>query len=420
MGANFRMKKTKVLILCQLFYPELVSTGQTLTELGEALTELGVDVEVCCGPPTILREAKKIPKDSIYQGIRIHRVWGTRFPKLSTAGKIINQVTYAASTFFYLLFRQIDRPVLVVTNPPFLGVVCAILKKVKKLRFIYLAFDVYPDTAINLGIIKKNGILARLWESCNKLVFASCDAFIVIGRCMAEVIRGKMGGENTNKIEGKEHIIHVWADDRNIRPLPKEKSEKYIKKWCLHGKFVLGYSGNMGRFHEMETIAEAAKALRYNDDIRFIFIGEGYKKKWLQEFVEKNQLGNCIIDTYVPREDLPEVLNLFDLGLVSLSPGQEGLSVPSKSFGLMAAGVPVVAVMSSASEIARIIEEESCGVVIPPGDQDALVEAIQSLFQNRETLDRMGKSAREAIDKKYSLKKAANAYAELISNIASD
>jgi glycosyltransferase involved in cell wall biosynthesis len=237
---------------------------------------------------------------------------------------------------------------------------------------------------------------------------------------MAEVIRGKMGGENASKIEGKEHIIHVWADDRNIRPLPKEKSEKYIKKWRLHGKFVLGYSGNMGRFHEMETIAEAAKALRYNDDIRFVFIGEGYKKKWLQEFVEKNQLGNCIIDTYVPREDLSEVLNLFDLGLVSLSPGQEGLSVPSKSFGLLAAGVPVVAVMSSASEIARVIEEESCGVVITPGDQYALVEAIQSLFQNREDLDRMGKSAREAIDKKYSLKKAANAYAELISNIASD
>jgi glycosyltransferase involved in cell wall biosynthesis len=412
------MEKNKVLILCQLFYPELVSTGQTLTELGEALTELGVNVEVCCGPPTIIREAKKTPKDSIYQGIRIHRVWGTRFPKLSTAGKIINQITYAAATFFYLLFRQIDRPILVVTNPPFLGVVCAVLKKVKKLRFIYLVFDVYPDTAVNLKMIKKNGIMAKIWESCNKLVFASCDAYIVIGRCMAEVIRKKMDGKHASKIKGKERIIHVWGDDRNIQPLSKEKPVKYRKRWCLDGKFVLGYSGNMGRFHEMETIAKAAKAIRGNDDIRFLFIGEGYKKKWLQEFVEKNQLDNCILDTYVPREDLPEVLNLFDLGLVSLSPGQEGLSVPSKTFGLLAAGVPVIAVMSSVSEIAKIIEEESCGRVISPGDEDALVETIQLLYKNREVLDRMKKNARKAIDRKYSLEKAANAYAKLISIVA--
>jgi len=405
----------KVLMLCQLFYPELVSTGQTLTELAESLSDLGAEVQVCCGPPTIINEQTKAPKDYDHKGISVHRVWGTTFPKLSTIGKLVNQVTFAVSAFFFLLFRKIDRPVLVVTNPPFLGAICVVLKRIKRLRFIYLVFDVYPDTAINLGMLIRDGWIAKAWECLNKSIMRSCDAFIVIGRCMAGVIRNKVPDKEKELIRQKEHVIHVWADNRNIQPSKVDKPNPFVKKWNLNGKFVLGYSGNMGRFHDIETIAEAAKKMKEDGHFRFLFIGEGFKKKWLIQYIKENGLTNCIVDTYVPREDLPLLLNSFDLGLVSLSKGQEGLSVPSKTFGLLSAGVPVVAIMNKDAEIALVIEEESCGIVVPPGDPAALVETIFTLEKDRERLAEMRRNARNAVDSKYSLEKAARTYFELIS-----
>ena len=118
----------ELLILCQLFYPELVSTGQTLTELAEQLVADGVDVEVLCGPPTVMATNGRMPKRMIHRGIRIRRVWGTRFPKLSLVGRVLNQMTFTCSIFFHLLLHRPRRLILVLTNPPFLAVTLRVVE----------------------------------------------------------------------------------------------------------------------------------------------------------------------------------------------------------------------------------------------------------------------------------------------------
>jgi len=173
----------------------------------------------------------------------------------------------------------------------------------------------------------------------------------------------------------------------------------------------------MGRFHDMETIMEAVKELNDYKDIVFLFIGEGYKKLWMMQFAEQWQLSNCQFHRYVRRELLGFSLSSSHLGLVCLSKGQEGLSVPSKTFGLLAAGVPVIAVMSEKSEIARVILEEECGLVVEPGDKDDLRKAILSLYNNREKLTYMGRNARKTIDTKYNLRSAAQEYYSLINKL---
>ena len=204
--------KTELLVLCQLFYPELVSTGQTLTELCEELVGLGVDVEVVCGPMTVINRDKKAAKCIEHKGIRIRRVWGTRFPKLHLIGRVINQITFAISTFFYLLFHHHKKPILVLTNPPFLAVICGILKLLKiSGPYIYLVFDVYPDTAVRLGVLKENGLLSRLWEQFNTFVFKHASAIVVIGRCMEEVIMKKMKNHNLTP-NGKLHCISICSE----------------------------------------------------------------------------------------------------------------------------------------------------------------------------------------------------------------
>jgi len=280
------LKKSSLLVLCQLFYPELVSTGQTLTELCEELVDMGVDIEVVCAPPSVIKLKKRVPKYLEYHGIRIKRVWATSFPKLNFIGRVVNQVSYASSVFLTLLFYKDKRPILVLTNPPFLAFFCALLRKFKIGNpYIYLIFDVYPDTAINLGVLKENSLLSKIWEWVNKISFQYAARVVVIGRCMKSVIESKM---NKYKIDFKDKIqmIHVWSDDRIIKKIPKDKNP-FIERWNLKGKFVVLYSGNMGRFHDMETVMEVAKEMIDYKDIIFVFVGEGHKKEYIMKYAQK-------------------------------------------------------------------------------------------------------------------------------------
>ncbi len=411
--------RREVLIVCQLFYPELVSTGQTLTELAEQLAAQGVDVEVLCGPPTILDRGKKIPKHIVHQGVEIYRTWGTTFPKLSLAGRIVNQLSFTGSVFFHLLLRRPKRPILVLTNPPFLAIVCAVLYVLKLgPPYLYLIFDVYPETAVRLGLLGEHSWLARTWERLNLFVCRHASAIIVIGRCMKDVINRKLqrGGVLVN---GNLHHIHVWCDDKAIRPVPR-RANPLAETFEVAGKFVVGYFGNMGRFHDVETIMGAAERLRDERQIVFLLVGEGHKKKWAMDYARGNGLDNCRFHGYVGRGQLSCLLSLADVGLVSLLNGQEGLSVPSKTFGLMAAGVPVAAVVPRASEIARIVREQECGVWIEPGRTEDLAKEILRLRGSRETLRIMGANGLRAIRRNFSIERASVCYLDLLAKAGAE
>jgi len=412
-------RRLEVLVVCQLFYPELVSTGQTLTELAEQLAEQGVDVEVLCGPPTILGRGQRIAKRLEHRGIHIHRLWGTAFPKLSLAGRIVNQLSFTCSVFLHLLLRRPKKPILVLTNPPFLAIVCAVLHVLRLgPPYLYLIFDVYPETAVRLGLLGEHSWLARAWERLNLFVCRHASAIIVIGRCMKDVIGRKLqrGGVMVN---GNLHHIHVWCDDKAIRPVPR-RANPLAKTFDVAGKFVVGYFGNMGRFHDVETIMGAAERLRREREIVFLLVGEGHKKKWAMDYARENRLDNCHFKGYVGREQLSCLLSLADVGLVSLLNGQEGLSVPSKTFGLMAAAVPVAAVVPCASEIARIVREQGCGFRIEPGRKEDLAKEILRLRSNRKALRTMGANGLRAIRRNYSIERASVCYLDLLAKAGAE
>jgi glycosyltransferase involved in cell wall biosynthesis len=410
-------KRPKLLVLCQLFYPELVSTGQTMTELCEVLSDMGVEIQVLCGPLTVVERDKKSPKRIEHDGIHVKRVWGTRLPKLSFLGKLVNQLTYAWSVFWNLLFDRSKRPILVLTNPPFLPVFCAFLRALNLGKpYIYLVFDVYPDTPVELGVLAEGGFLARIWDWFNRLTYKHASVIVVIGRCMKAKIESKVA---PGALEGKLRVIHVWSDDQLIRAA-RGRENPYVERWGLGGKFVVSYSGNMGRFHDMATIMEAARILDAERDVAFLLIGEGHKKGWCRDFAVQHGLKGCQFHTYVPREDLGFSLTLGDIGLVSLAKGQEGLSVPSKAFGLLSAGVPVAALMSEEGEIARIVREEGCGVVVAQGDSQGLAQQILELRADATRLEEMSRNANRAIDEKYNLRAAAEQYFGIIESLQYD
>jgi len=278
---------------------------------------------------------------------------------------------------------------------------------------VYLVHDIWPDTGIRLGKIKEGSLLARSWDFFNRLDFDRASAIVVIGRCMKSLVDAKTGGRNAHKTR----IIPVCGDDKAITPIPREENP-CIGQWGLAGKFVVSYMGNMGRFHDMETIMEAAKLLKEREDISFVLAGDGHKKEWVRGFAAAHDLPSCQFHPYIDAENYPRALACAHAGLVSLSEGQQGLSVPSKSFAFMAAGIPLVAVMPRECEIARIVEEEGCGVVVRPGDGVGLAAALVVLKENTEKREAMGARARAAIDGRYNMKAAGQVYYELIGGIA--
>ncbi len=408
-----RSGSPKLLVICQMFYPELISTGQTLTELCEELVKLGVEIEVLCAPMTLMDQRTRVLTELVHNGIRIRRVWSTRFPKLNLVGKIINHLTFGVSVSMYLFARLFQKkasiPILIPTNPPFLGGICAFFRFLGGAPFIYLVFDVYPDTVVNLGLLRSSHFITKLWNRWNMFTFKYASIIVVIGRCMKTLIEKKIALKDSSKMRW----IHVWSDDTRIQSATSGENPT-IKKWNLHGKFVVCYSGNIGRFHDMETIMEAVKALNSHPEILFLFIGEGYKKKVIIDYALKYGLTHCQFHSYVPREELGSVLSCSNLGLVSLLPGQEGLSVPSKTYGLMAAGIPVIGILPEHSEIAVMIREEKCGIVIRPGDTEGLVQTILSLYTDHKQRQVMGQNGKKAIAEKYTLHHAALEYKKII------
>jgi len=397
------LSQPKLRILSQLFYPELISTGQTLTELAEGLAERGVDIEVYCAPPSLT--AQTVKSHIQHKGIHIYRVWATSFPKKNFFGKLSNHITFSISLFFTLLFKP-KRPTLVVTNPPFLGVIAALINLIRRTPFLYLVFDVYPHTAIQLGVLKHHSLLSKLWRAMNRFVYRRASKIIVIGRCMEVIVKHDTPVSCQNKLI----TIPVWSDDTLIQKQRVSDKNIFKKQWDAENKFVVNYSGNMGRFHDIDTILKAAEDLKDHLDIVFVFSGDGYYRAHIQETIKHRALWNCRLYPYFPKDDYGAALSSADLGIVSLLESQLGLSVPSKSFGLMAASVPILGLLPDSSEIAQIIREENCGYLVHPENVDSMIETILYAKTHPEDRKKRGENGLNAIQKKYSLHHVVTSY----------
>lgn len=401
--------KPKLLIVSQHFYPELISTGQTITELAENLAEKGVQCEVWCGYPTTIKRKEKISKIIDYKDITIRRVFSTRFPKLHLPGRLLNQTMFVLSVFLKLLMDRSRRPVLVLTSPPFLGIACAFNRLFGGNPYIYLVFDVFPDVAINVGMLKPGSLPVKIWNKMNSFIFFYASYIVVIGRCMRERIEAKLA----DKKKASVHLLPMWTDAAAIRPVARSMNS-FIQKWDLEDKFVVGYFGNMGKSHNIETIILAASILRDQSDIEFLFVSEGYKKQKTIDRISELGLENCQFRSYVERDQLSYSLSCADIGLVSLENGHQGLSVPSKTFAMMAVHIPVVAIMPESSEIALMIREEKCGFVVEPGDAEELAHTILSIKEDENSRHELGSNARSAISKKYDVRITTCPYFGLI------
>ena len=400
-----------LLLISQYFYPEMISTGHILTELLVELASRGLKNKVICGQPCYY-STEKVDPYITYKGIEIVRPRNAQYKKNSLKGKVLNSTSFFFQAFVLGLKQKKRGPVLLVTNPPILGLIGPIIKAVKKRPFILIIHDLYPDIAVNMGYLGPKSFITFCWRFLNRWIYNRSSFIVVLGRDVQRVILKQLSAKHHHKVI----YIPNWADPSIIQPV-KHAENPLIKQLELKYKFIVQYSGNMGLTHDMETIIEAAKVLRAKARVHFLLIGGGGKLRRIKEMIRSYDLTNVTLLPYHARENLKYSLGSAHVSLISLEKGATGLSVPSKLYGIMASGRPAIAIMDEDSEVALTLKEFRCGFVTPPKDVNALVQSITWLMSHETERRSMGKRAYDAFLSNYTVKLCAAQYHDLLYNM---
>lgn len=404
----------KVIFLNRFFYPDHSATSQLLSELAFSLAEENLDIYVVTSGQRYDDAKAKLKRREVIRGVKVLRCRTTRFGRASLAGRMIDYLSYYASCVFTLAKTVRKGDIIIAeTDPPLISVPAAIVSKIVGAKLINWVQDLFPEIAVQLNVKGLRSPLADMIKKIRNMSLNTAEVNVVLGNCMAKRLRDE--GINESSVQ----IIHNWSDSRKIHPVDTNFNS-LIKKWHLENKFVVGYSGNMGRVHDFHTIMGAIKCLSNEKDIVFLFIGNGSQRAWIEEEVIHSGLNNVKFVPYQPLEKLSESLSVPDVHLISLKSDMEGLSTPSKFYGIAAAGRPVVFIGNADGEIARIIKEENCGKIVDIGDINRLVSTLKMMKRHKYQCVKMGDLARQALVNKYDSNVAFNKWSLVLHGLIED
>jgi len=391
---------SRVIFVNRYFYPDLSATSQILTDLAFHLADKGMDVTVVTGRQRYTDASASLPPRETLRGVKILRVATTGFGRARLLGRAIDYVSFYGSAFWTLLklLRKGDI-VIAKTDPPLMSVVAAFAGRLRRARQINWLQDLFPEVAVVLAPQMLNGTIARLAQRARDWSLRGAELNVVLGDLMLSRVRAV--GVPSERVV----TIPNWTDDRAITPVPHERNPLRTE-WGFNGKFVIAYSGNLGRAHEFRTFMKTAVLLNDRPDIVFLVIGGGAQLRNVRNFAAGFALKNVVERPYQPREQLPFSLGVADLHVVSLKPALEGLIVPSKFYGIAAAQRATAFIGDRYGEIGTLVRRYECGGCFAVGDEQGLADFIVHLAENRVECERLGKNARLALEAEWSQEKA--------------
>ena len=361
-----------------------------LTDLAEGLAVSGTAVTVLTGRLGYLGGETAVPCEEQYKGVTVRRVWSTRFGRQSALGRLFDYLSfYLASVWAAVQTRDVDC-VVVLSDPPILSVQAVLLGRLKGWKTVCWLQDVFPEIAVRAGTLRE-GLRARLFRWAANWSLRSSDRVIVVGRCMERCLLD-FGLQRDRVV-----LIPNWADGDHLTPVAPEDNW-FRKQHGLEGQIVVMYSGNLGVVHETEALIPLIHYLRGMREVCFLFVGEGQGKTRLQNWASQEKLESVRFLGYQNKEHLRYSLSAGDIHLVTLRSEMEGLSVPSKIYGIMAVGRPVVFIGPDGSEVASLIRESGCGEVFFPQESEKAALAILHLAQDYRRREYLGQAGRHFFD----------------------
>ena len=314
-----------------------------------------------------------LPHESV-RGVEVHRVATSAFGRSGLAGRALDYASFYRSAWSALMrLAQPDDIIIAKTDPPLLCVVAADVARRRSAQLINWTQDLYPEVAQKLGVAWLNGPLGHAARSLRDASFRRAAVNVAIGDLMAE--RFHRLGLSDERVA----TIPNWVGDHLIAPIPTNDNS-LRRAWGLQDRFVVGYSGNLGRAHEIETLLNCAAMLKGRTDLCFLFVGGGHQFEILQQQVRARGLDPFFaFRPYQDQASLSVSLGVPDVHWVSLRPEMEGLIVPSKVYGIAAAGRPILTVSALDGEIANLVAKHHCGLAVAPGDAAGLAAAVLSV-----------------------------------------
>ncbi len=381
----------KIVFFNRFFYPDSSATSQMLSDLAFHLAAKGRGVHVVTSRvPNGEAELETI------RGVTVHRVANSA---IGTTSLVRRALAYA---HFYsgarkLAARLIQPGDIVVlkTDPPMLSAAIGRIARRKGARVVNWLQDIFPEVAQRYGIPGAGGITGGMLRWLRNRSLSTATRTVVIAEQMARHLEALQCIPAANLA-----VIHNWANGEAIRPVARGENALRTR-WALDRAFVVGYSGNLGRVHEFDTLLGAAAKLREENDIRFLIVGRGPRLGEVMDRARRDGLDNIRFEPHQDQGSLALSLGAADIHISTLHPDYEGLVHPSKLYGVMAAGRPTVFIGDPRGETARILEEADAGITVPTGDSAGLAQVIRDLRATPARCKELGDHARAAFESKY-------------------
>ena len=393
--------KKNLLIYAHYYYPDVASTGQILTELAEGLKDSFHTTVICTVPSYTGKISQHYRKHKYYyeniNGVDVLRIRVPEFRKNFAVSRIYNIISYFFSAIAATCRAERQDFVFTISQPPILGGMLGVIgKRIKRAKLIYNIQDFNPEQ-IQAVEFTHNKPLLGLMMALDKLSCRQADKVIVVGRDMIETLRRRFPSLPSYA------YINNWINEKEIIPLTSddERVVQFKKNYGLEDKFVFMYSGNIGLYYDLANIVKVIREFREIPDVIFAFIGEGSVQEELKALQKEQNITNIVFIPYQDKSSLVYSLNAGDVHFVVNARGIKGVSVPSKLYGVMAAGKPVLGVLEEGSEARLILEEAGCGISVSPGDYQAVHQLIRTFIEMKgsQELEKMGSLGRDYLIK---------------------
>jgi len=362
--------------------------------------------------PSILYTGNKpgeVPKD-LKDKLFINDL--NNYNRKSNFSRISSGLIYIIRMFFYLIKRN-HRLLFVVSNPPLVSILILLINKLIGQSYIVLIYDIYPDILINAKKISNNSLVVKIWRFINKELLERAEVVITIGEAMKNQLDKYFEDKKSNSVEIL--VVPNAADSKLAKPIPKEKNS-FSKKYNQKDKITVMYSGNFGNSHSFNMIINVASKLKTDNSINFFFVGEGAQKDKINRRINNESLNNVISLPWQHDSKYYDTIACADIALITMAKGTESLMVPSKIYYSMAVGSALLGIGNSKSELGRLINKYSCGLLVEPDEVDAFEDAIAKFKSDKLFLNECKNNSYQAYKNNFTRSHMVGQYYNIIAN----
>jgi glycosyltransferase involved in cell wall biosynthesis len=406
----------KILLFPAYYYPETAASSYLSENRNEAYVKSGMDIEIFTPMPCrgVSKDVREIYKQKKYEVLHDGHMIVHRFP-MYAEGKnpIMRALRYFLCSCKYLYYgitiKNVD-VLFLASTPPIQGALGALIKKWRKIPFVYNLQDIFPDSLVGTGFANKGGILWKIGRVIENFTYRNADKIIVISEDFKKNIMTK--GVPENKIE----VIYNWVDEKAIVPIKKEENPLFEEFDLDRNLFYVVYAGNLGFAQNIEIILQAAKKVE-NTDIKFLIFGHDKQAICYKNMAVEMKLNNLLFMPIQPYERVSFVYSLGNVAIVSCKEGFGSIGMPSKTWSIMSSGTAVLASFDEGTDMQRIIENNKVGLFTKAGDLNVFTEALLKLYNNKKECMEMGKRGRSFILNNLTREVGTCKYVEVIKRI---